>query len=494
LAGFEALNGQQKQKGEKLFANPRNAAAGSLRQLDPEITAARPLEIFCYALGQVKPEHKVPKTHYQMLMQLRQWGLRVCPEVSLVEGVKGCQDYYKDIGDRRSSLPYEIDGVVYKVDSIAQQQQLGFVSRAPRWAIAHKFPAREELTVVEGIDVQVGRTGAITPVARLMPVHVGGVTVTNATLHNRDEIERLDVRVGDTVTVRRAGDVIPKIVSVVKSKRKKGARKYRFPGKCPVCDSQITYEDEEVIARCSGGLYCSAQRKESIKHFASRRAMDIEGLGDKLIEQLVDQKLVNDVSDIYSLTWEQLSGLERMADKSADNLLAALDKSKSTTLPRFLFALGINQVGEATALALASYFGSLKKIMTAKREQLEQVPDVGPVVADSIDTFFRQPHNKDVIRNLTKKAAGIHWPDIEPLKDRVLPYSGKTFVLTGSLSSMTRSQAKSRLQELGAKVAGSVSGKTDFVVVGTDAGSKADRAGQLGIVTLDEKAFLEMVR
>ncbi|GMR18305.1 MAG: NAD-dependent DNA ligase LigA [Gammaproteobacteria bacterium] len=494
LAGFEALNAQQKKKGEKLFANPRNAAAGSLRQLDPKITAARPLEIFCYALGQVKPEHKVPKTHYRILMQLRQWGLRVCPEVSLVKGVKGCQDYYNDIGDRRSSLPYEIDGVVYKVDSIAQQQQLGFVSRAPRWAIAHKFPAQEELTVVESIDVQVGRTGAITPVARLMPVHVGGVTVTNATLHNRDEIERLDVRVGDTVTVRRAGDVIPKIVSVVKSKRKKGARKYRFPGKCPVCGSQITYEDEEVIARCSGGLYCSAQRKESIKHFASRRAMDIEGMGEKLIEQLVDQQLVNDVSDIYSLTREQLSGLERMADKSADNLLAALDKSKATTLPRFLFALGINQVGEATALALASYFGSLEKIMTAKREQLERVPDVGPVVADSIYTFFRQPHNKDVIRNLTKKAAGIHWPDIEPLKDKALPYSGKTFVLTGSLSSMTRSQAKSLLQELGAKVAGSVSGKTDFVVVGTDAGSKADKADQLGIATLDEKAFLEMVR
>ncbi|MDH5648591.1 MAG: NAD-dependent DNA ligase LigA [Gammaproteobacteria bacterium] len=491
LAGFEELNRRQQKMGEKTFANPRNAAAGSLRQLDPRITAQRPLQIFCYGLGQVQPDKELPVSHYDSLMQLRQWGLRVCPEVTRVSGFKCCLDYYQNLSAKRSALPYEIDGVVYKVNSFVQQQQLGFVSRAPRWAIAHKFPAQEELTVVEAIDVQVGRTGAITPVARLKPVFVGGVTVTNATLHNRDEIERLDVRVDDTVIVRRAGDVIPKVVSVVKSKRKAGARKYKFPDKCPVCHSSIVYEPEQVVARCSGGLFCSAQRKQSIKHFASRRAMDIEGLGDKLVEQLVDEGLVQDVSDLYRLDKTRIAGLERMADKSAENLLKALDVSKNTTLPRFLYALGIGQVGEATALALARHFGDLDAIMSASVEQLTAVDDVGPVVAESIHTFFRQPHNKDIVKKLRGKTIGIHWPALEKKQVSGSPFADKTVVLTGTLAAMTRDQAKARLQELGAKVAGSVSRKTDFVVVGEDAGSKADKARELGVTMLDEKTFLD---
>ena len=490
-AGFEALNARQKQNDEKPFANPRNAAAGSLRQLDPRITAQRPLAMFCYALGQIEGG-KVPGIHYEILMQLREWGLRVCPETRAVHGLQGCLDYYHSIGAKRNQLPYEIDGVVYKVNDIKQQQDLGFISRAPRWAIAHKFPAQEEMTVVEGIDVQVGRTGAVTPVARLKPVYVGGVTVTNATLHNRDEIERLDIRVGDSVIVRRAGDVIPEVVSVIKSKRKRGARKYRFPSKCPVCDSEIVYEGEGIIARCSGGLFCDAQRKQSIKHFAARRAMDIEGLGDKIVDQLVDSDLIHDVADIYALNQEQLAGLERLADKSASNLVQAIDHSKSTTLPRFLFALGIPQVGEATALGLANHFAKLEALMSASTEELEQVPDVGPVVAENIHTFFQQKHNRDVIKKL--RGHKIHWPAIEAktvVADSLL--AGKTFVLTGTLSQMPRDQAKAALQALGAKVTGSVSKKTDYVVVGEDPGSKASKAEALGVTMLDESEFLRLL-
>ena len=494
IQGFEQLNASQKTRDEKVFANPRNAAAGSLRQLDPGITASRPLEIFFYAIGQVEPDDFMPEFHFDILMQLRQWGLRVCPQASRVQGLEGCIDYYNRIAKTRQQLPYEIDGVVYKVDSIKQQQQLGFVSRAPRWATAHKFPAQEELTVIEGIDVQVGRTGAITPVARLKPVHVGGVTVTNATLHNRDEIERLDVRIGDTVVVRRAGDVIPEIVSVVKKRRKSGAKKYVFPVKCPVCRSKIVYEGTGVIGRCSGGLYCDAQRKQSIKHFASRKAMDIEGLGDKIVEQLADDGLVHDVADLYLLKKGKIADLDRLADKSAENLLAALEKSKSTTLPRFLFALGIDQVGEATALALAGFFGSLPAIMKADVETLQAVPDVGPVVAESIFTFFRQPHNKEVIKKLRRKSIGIHWPDIEVRHDRDLPLAGKTVVITGTLSSMPRNEAKAKLMAAGAKVTGSVSSKTDFVVAGETPGSKVNKAAQLGVQVLDEKAFLALVQ
>ena len=489
-ARFEELNENQREKGEKVFVNPRNAAAGSLRQLDPRVTAARPLEMFCYALGRVQDEG-FPDTQYDILMRLRRLGMRVCAETRKVDGLPGCLKYYHTLLEKRQSLPYEIDGVVYKVNKISQQDALGFISRAPRWAVAHKFPAQEELTVVEAIDVQVGRTGAVTPVARLKPVYVGGVTVTNATLHNRDEIERLDIRVGDSVVVRRAGDVIPEVVSVVKDRRPHRAKKYRFPTRCPVCGSEIVYEGDGVIARCSGGLFCSAQRKQSIQHFVSRRAMDIDGLGEKLVEQLVDRGLVNDVSDIYTLSKAQLADLERMAEKSAQNLLDAIDKSRRTTLPRFLFALGIPQVGESTALALANHFGELGTIRAASKEDLEQVPDIGPVVAENIYTFFRQTHNKDVLKKLLRHE--LHWPAIKPRKVGPAPLAGKTFVLTGTLSAMTRDEAKARLQGLGAKVSGSVSKKTDFVVAGEDPGSKAAKAEALGVETLDEAGFMKML-
>jgi DNA ligase (NAD+) len=490
LAGFEAMNARQRELGEKTFANPRNAAAGSLRQLDPRIAAQRPLEIFFYALGDVS-SNTLPESHYELLQQLRDWGLRVCPETRQVNGLQGCADYYQNILKRRDALRYEIDGVVYKVDDRSMQDELGFISRAPRWATAHKFPAQEEMTVLESIDVQVGRTGAITPVARLKPVFVGGVTVTNATLHNRDEIERLDLRIGDTVTIRRAGDVIPKIVSVVKSKRKKGARKFKFPSHCPVCDSEIVNEGDDVVARCSGGLYCDAQRIQSIIHFASRKAMDIEGLGDKIVELLVESELIHDVSDIFILKQDDVAALERMADKSAENLLAAINKSRDTSLNRFLFSLGIPQVGEATALALANHFGSLEALMRASQEQLEQVPDVGPIVAENIRAFFHQKHNKEVITRLRKR--GVHWPDVAVKSADELPLVGKTFVVTGTLTSMKRNEAKQLLIDLGAKVAGSVSKKTDYVVVGADPGSKATKAEQLGVPILDEAEFRKMV-
>ena len=488
--GFEALNHNQQKHGDKPFANPRNAAAGSLRQLDPRITAARPLDMFFYAIGRVEG-FVLATTQSGRLAQLQDWGLRVCPEIDVVQGIDACIRYKNRLGARRAELPFDIDGVVYKVNSISQQESVGFVSRAPRWAIAHKFPPQEEVTTVRSIEVQVGRTGAVTPVARLEPVFVGGVTVTNATLHNRSEIERLDIRVGDTVIVRRAGDVIPEIVSVLRDRRPNDAVPYAFPAKCPVCGSDIVYDDGGIIARCSGGLFCQAQRKESIKHFASRRAMDIEGLGDKLVEQLVDAGLIDNVADIYSLELEQVAALERMAHKSAANLLAAIERSRETTLARFLFSLGIPQVGESTATTLAQHFGSLQGVAAATLEELQHVEDIGPIVADNIHTFFRQDHNREVIDRLV--SAGMHWPEVQA-RQGDLPLQGKVFVLTGTLSGLTRNEAKAALQALGAKVTGSVSRKTDYVIAGENPGSKIDKAEQLDVSVLDESAFEALLK
>ncbi len=488
--GFQQLNSLQESQGLKPFANPRNAAAGSLRQLDPRITAQRPLTIYCYGTGIVK-DGKLPDRHSMIMQKLRNWGLRISPKAKLVKGAEGCLEYYRQMATERNQLPYEIDGVVYKVDKIAWQEQLGQISRAPRWALAHKFPAQEEITRLLDVEWQVGRTGALTPVARLEPVSVGGVTVSNATLHNQDEIERKDIRIGDTVIIRRAGDVIPEVVSVVESRRPTDARRPQLPTHCPVCGSDVVRLPGEKVARCSGGLYCPAQRREAIKHFASRRAMDIEGLGDKLVEQLDEKGLIRDVADLYYLRQEQLETLERMGKKSAQNLLAALEKSKKTTLARFIFALGIRQVGEATARELASYFGSLERIMTASREQLQQVPDIGAVVAESIYIFFREKHNREVVDKLI--AAGIHWPTTTNRNSGPLPLAGKTFVLTGTLESMSRNEAKEKLQALGAKVTGSVSKKTGYVVAGAEPGSKYERALQLGVPILDEPSFLELI-
>lgn len=485
-SGFNKLNETQRDKGEKVFANPRNAAAGSLRQLDPKITATRPLMFYSYAVGLVD-SGSIPDTQTAVLARLKDWGLPVNSEIKQVQGASGCLEYYNEIGAKRDQLDYDIDGVVYKVDKLEEQEKLGFVSRAPRWAIAHKFAAQEEMTRLLAIDIQVGRTGALTPVARLEPVFVGGVTVTNATLHNQDEIERKDIRVGDTVIVRRAGDVIPEVVSSIKSKRKKGARKFKLPKQCPVCGSEVIRLENEAVSRCTGGLFCDAQRKESIKHFASRKAMDIEGLGDKLVEQLVDADMVHDLSDIFNLELDKLAGLERMAEKSAKNLLDALEKSKSTMLDRFIFSLGIRQVGETTAKTLAQYFGSLPAVMSATEEALIDVPDVGPVVAESIVHFFNEPHNTAVIKNL--QAAGVHWDDIEVDKSKPQPLADQIFVVTGTLSTMSRDEAKQALQGLGAKVTGSVSKKTDYVVVGENPGSKATKAEAIGITILDESAF-----
>lgn len=489
--GFQLLNEAQRQTGERLYANPRNAAAGSLRQLDPRVTAQRSLDIVCYGLGKVEGNN-LPDTQFAILEQLPQWGLRVCPEAEMVRGARGCLDFYRRVGAQREALPYEIDGVVYKVNRMDFQQRLGSISRAPRWALAHKFPAQEEMTVVDSIEVQVGRTGAITPVARLQPVFVGGVTVSNATLHNRAEIERLDIRVGDSVVVRRAGDVIPEVVSVVRDKRASDTVPYRFPEKCPVCKSDIVYDGEGIIARCSGGLYCSAQRKQSIKHFASRRAMDIEGLGSKLVEQLVDRGLVTRVSDIYALSKAELAGLERMADKSAQNLVAAIERSKATTLARFLYALGIGQVGETTAQVLDEHYGTLEALMAAGEESLQQVTDVGPIVAHSIRTFFDQTHNREEVMRLMQ--LGVHWPEQPPAAATSSgALAGKTFVLTGTLESMTREQAKQRLQALGARVTSSVSTKTDYVIAGADAGTKLGKAQALGVSIVDEAGLLRML-
>ena len=488
--GFAELNERQQAAGLKAFANPRNAAAGSLRQLDPKITSTRPLAMYCYAIARI--EGAMPATQSETLAQLRAWGLRVNPEARRVVGAGGCLEYYRALHARRAGLDYDIDGVVYKVNALAQQTRAGFVSRAPRWAIAHKFPAQEELTLVEAIEVQVGRTGAITPVARLRPVFVGGVTVTNVTLHNPEELARKDVRVGDTVSVRRAGDVIPEIVAVRTERRPPEATPFVFPTTCPACGSAIVREGSGIIARCSGGLFCAAQRRQSIKHFASRRAMDIEGLGDKLIEQLVARELVHDVGDIYRLDLATLAALERFGEKSAQNLLAAIERSKRTTLPRFLYALGIVQVGEATALVLAQHFRAFEPLQAADVAALQEVRDIGPIVAESIYAFFRQPHNREVIEKLL--AAGIEWPPMPatPVVE-ASPVAGKTFVLTGTLAGLTRDEAKARLLALGAKVSGSVSAKTDFVVIGADAGSKAAKAEALGIVQLDEAAFMRLL-
>lgn len=487
--GFRDLNKRQDAQGEKIFANPRNAAAGSIRQLDPRITAARPLELCCYGVGEME-KGSLPERHSAILEQLQEWGLRISAERELVVGVEGCVNYYAKMAVRRAALAYEIDGVVYKVDHMAQQKKLGFVARAPRWAVAHKFPAEEVMTKVLGIDEQVGRTGALTPVARLEPVSVGGVTVSNATLHNRGEVRRKDVRVGDTVIIRRAGDVIPEVVAVVMERRPSDAKEYQFLKRCPVCDSEVVHDEGEAAARCNGGLYCPAQRRQAIRHFASRRALDIEGLGDKLVGHMVEQGLVETVADLYRLTPEKVAGLERMGEKSAENLLNALGKSKDTTLARFLYALGIREVGEATAQALARHFGDLDAIAAAGQETLMEVPDIGPVVAQQIAAFFHERHNREVIDKL--RAAGVHWPAPER-RPAASPLSGKTFVLTGTLDALTRDEAKERLQSLGAKVASSVSAKTDYVVAGVEPGSKVDKARALNVPILDEQQFLELL-
>ncbi|WP_210395705.1 NAD-dependent DNA ligase LigA [Motiliproteus sediminis] len=489
-ASFEALNERARAEGSKTFVNPRNAAAGSLRQLDARITASRKLEMCAYSVG-LAEGGGLPPTHSEILYQLQQWGLRINAEMAVVEGVEACLDYYQRLGAKRNELPYEIDGIVFKVDELALQQRLGFVSRAPRWAIAHKFPAQEEMTELLGVEFQVGRTGAVTPVARLKPVFVGGVTVSNATLHNMDEVERLGVMIGDTVIIRRAGDVIPQVVSVVEARRPADACPVELPRSCPVCGAAVERAEGEAAARCSGGVSCGAQRKEAIKHFASRKALDIDGLGDRLVELLVDKGLVQNLPDLFSLQHPQVAGLERMGDKSADNLLAAIEASKATTLPRFLYALGIREVGEATARTLAQHFGELEAIQTADEGALLAVPDVGPVVAQHIAVFFQQPHNLEVIAAL--RAAGVHWPAIEAPGADTQPLAGKTYVLTGTLEVMSRNDAKARLQELGAKVAGSVSAKTDCVVAGPGAGSKLKKAEELGIPVLDEAGLLALL-
>ncbi len=562
---FEAFNERMREEGGKVFANPRNAAAGSLRQLDPRITAQRPLTMFCYGIGQVEGG-QLPDTHSATMARLGEWGLRVQPELAVLDGLQACVDYHRRLGERRDDLDYDIDGVVFKVNGYGQQQELGFVSRAPRWAVAYKYPAQEALTTVQAVEFQVGRTGAVTPVARLEPVSVGGVTVSNATLHNMDEMHRKDVRPGDTVFVRRAGDVIPEVVRMLPERRPEGAEQVGLPRQCPVCGSEVIKPEGEAVARCSGGLYCAAQRKEAIKHFASRRAMDIEGLGDKLVEQLVEEELIHDPSDLYRLEPEQLAGLERMAEKSAQNLLDALQRSKSTSLARFLFALGIREVGEATAQALAEHFGELDALMNtpeadfivtrgiegigpgtaeniviaAAREDgesaesaLEQwlegrkiaglkqeaaqrlaerfptlgdlrqaeeadlrfektsrVEGVGPVVAAHIAAFFHQAHNRQVIAKL--RAAGIDWEAPAPQATAEQSLAGKTIVLTGTLS-RPRNEVKEQLQALGAKVTGSVSKKTDYLIAGADAGSKLAKAEQLGVEVLDEAGLARLL-
>lgn len=486
-AGFEALNAQQIADGKKPFVNPRNAAAGALRQLDSKITASRPLEIYCYGLGEIEGMVK-PESHSKAMKQIAEWGCRISPELQCVEGVEACLDYIKRLGERRDSLDYDIDGVVLKVDNIALQARLGFVSRAPRWAISHKFPAQQEMTVIEDIEIQVGRTGALTPVARLQPVFVGGVTVSNATLHNQDEIERKDVRVGDTVIVRRAGDVIPEVVQVVLSKRSDDAVAFVMPTECPICQSEVERIEGNAVARCSGGLYCPAQRKEAIKHFSSRKAMDIDGLGDKLVEQLVDEGLINDPADLFQLTVEQLSNLDRMGEKSAINLVKALQAAKQTKFARFLYSLGIRETGEATTRSLASHFLTLDTLQKTDEASLIEIEDIGGIVAHHIVTFFQQSHNQEVIARLIE--AGINWPEEQAIAvDSVL--SGKTIVLTGTLEVLSRSEAKEKLLALGAKVSGSVSKKTDFVVAGRDAGSKLTKAEKLAITVVNEATLIE---
>jgi len=494
---FEQLNERQREKiasgmkGEKTFVNPRNAAAGAVRQLDSKITRDRPLSFFVYSWGEVLGDAEPPATQFDWLMRLKAWGFPVAEQTTRCRGADELVAFHRRIGELRDTLPFDIDGVVYKVDSLALQKQMGFVTREPRWAVAHKYPAQEQLTTVQAIDVQVGRTGKLTPVAKLAPVFVGGVTVTNATLHNEMEARRKDVRVGDTVIVRRAGDVIPEVVSVLLDKRAGDPPPFTMPTHCPVCGSDAVREEGEADHRCTGGLFCAAQRKEAILHFAHRRAVEIEGLGDKLVEQLVDSGLIKTLPDLYKLGFTALAGLDRMAEKSANNIVAALEKSKQTTLPRFLFGLGIRHVGEATAKELARHFGQLDRIMDASVEALSEVNDVGPVVAQSIHTFFEQPHNREVVEQL--RACGLTWEEGEPAARAPQPLAGKTFVLTGTFPTLSRDQAKDLLEAAGAKVAGSVSKKTDYVVAGAEAGSKLEKAQTLGVAVIDEAAMLALL-
>ncbi|MGM0905091.1 MAG: NAD-dependent DNA ligase LigA [Pseudomonadota bacterium] len=492
LGAFERFNEQARLRDEKVFANPRNAAAGSLRQLDSKITAKRPLHFYAYSLGLISETTQLPDSHYMRLQQLKDWGLPVNIEIKTVDSVQGCDNYYESILARRDSLNYDIDGVVFKVDSVRLQQDLGFVARAPRWAIARKFPAQEQLTTITGVDFQVGRTGAITPVARLEPVNVGGVTVSNATLHNADEIERLGVRIGDCVSVRRAGDVIPQVVSVVKDKRPEKTEAIEFPLHCPICQSDIERVEGEAVARCTGGLYCAAQRKEAIKHFASRKAMDIDGLGDKIVEQLVERDWIKSPADLYRLSKAELATLPRMGSKSAENLRNAIKSTQETTLARFIYSLGIREVGEATANALANHFKNLDALVAANSEQLQEVPDVGAVVAHHIVSFFHESHNQQVVAELREF---ISWPEGEDASsvqsDRL---EGNTYVITGTLSTMTRDEAKSALEALGAKVASSVSKKTTALVAGENAGSKLTKAQSLGLSILDEDALHQLLK
>ena len=493
---FEALNERMRErmaagdKAAKTFVNPRNAAAGAVRQLDPAIAAQRPLSFYAYGVGEVTPAAEGGPdfdSHWTVLQALKAWGIPVSTLARQAQGAFGLIAFHQDVAAQRDSLPFDIDGVVYKVDSLALQRELGFVTREPRWAVAHKYPAQEQLTTVQAIDVQVGRTGKLTPVAKLAPVFVGGVTVTNATLHNELEARRKDVRVGDTVIVRRAGDVIPEVVAALPDKRPAGTQEFSMPAHCPVCDSAVVREEGEADHRCTGGIFCAAQRKQALLHFASRRAMDIEGLGEKLVDQLVDGQVVKSLPDLYRMGFVALAALDRMAEKSAQNLLDALEKSKQTTLARFLFALGVRHVGETTAKDLARHFGTLDAIMAASPEQLLQTPDVGPVIADSVHAFFAEPHNREVVEQL--RAVGIHWPEGEPAPAALLPLAGQTFVLTGTLPTLSRDEAKALLEAAGAKVSGSVSKKTHYVVAGEEAGSKLDKARELGVAVIDEAAM-----
>ena len=492
-AGFDAYNDRARENEEKVFANPRNAAAGSLRQLDSRITAKRPLEFCAYSLGIVSDDFDMPDTHSAQLAQVQVWGVRINEEMRVVNGLEEAQTFFSQLGEKRHQLGYEIDGTVFKINSLALQETLGFVARAPRWAIAYKFPAVEELTVLQDVDFQVGRTGALTPVARLKPVHVAGVTVSNATLHNMDEIARLGVKIGDTVIVRRAGDVIPQVVAVVEERRPDDARDIVMPPACPVCESHIERVEGEAVTRCTGGLVCSAQRKEAIKHFASRKALDVEGLGDKLIDQMVAASLIDSLDDVFHLTLDDIAGLERMAEKSAQNVLNALEKSKATTLGRFIYSLGIREVGTVTAQNLANHFGFLERIMNASVDVLLDVPDVGNIVAQHLVNFFAEEHNRTVIEQLQK--SGVHWDESEPVNAADdAPLAGKTAVITGTLSDMSRDDAKLALEVLGVKVTGSVSAKTDFLVAGDKAGSKLTKAQNLGVRVFDEEAFKALLK
>ena len=490
LSGFDALNAAAVLSGDKTFVNPRNAAAGSLRQLDSKITASRPLEMCAYSVGQYLAD-RVPETHEDMLSALRGWGFKINDHVETVKGIAACENYYQRLAERRQILPYDIDGIVYKVNSLQLQERLGFVAKAPRWAIARKFPAQEEMTQLIDVEFQVGRTGAITPVARLEPVFVGGVTVSNATLHNGDEINRLGVRIGDTVIIRRAGDVIPQIAKVVLDKRPQNALPVVFPDRCPVCQSAVRRTEGEAVARCSGGLFCGAQIKEAIKHFASRKAMDIDGLGDRLVELMVDESVIFSVADLYDLNVDKLVKLERMAEKSASNLIGAIAVSKKTTLAKFLYALGIREVGEATAHTLANNFGSIELIAKASVDELLEIDDVGPIVARYIVNFFQNPDNLSIIQAL--RDAGVKWEDIDLSSLEDQPLKGQIWVLTGGMEIMSRAEAKDRLQALGAKVASSVSAKTTQVVAGPGAGSKLTKAKTLDIAVMNEQQFVNFL-